>query len=100
MYPLLRPRRDRSPTRRNSNSVVRVDLAVEALAVRVQGAKPGDLPVKQPTKVELFVSLKKAKSLGLKTSQSRFFEQTRQLSHGPVLAGLDERQLTSRANGW
>jgi putative ABC transport system substrate-binding protein len=36
----------------------------------LKGAKPGELPVEQPTKFDLYINLKSAKTLGVTISES------------------------------
>jgi putative ABC transport system substrate-binding protein len=50
---------------------------IGALANRIlRGAKPGDLPVQNPTRFDLVINLKTAKSLGLTIPPSTLVQAT------------------------
>ena len=43
----------------------------------LKGAKPGDIPIEQPTRFELIVNMKTAKALGVKIPNSILVQATK-----------------------
>jgi putative ABC transport system substrate-binding protein len=58
----------------DNESFNRVAVFVDKI---LKGAKPGDLPIEQPTKFELVINLKTAKAIGLAISKDMLLRADR-----------------------
>jgi hypothetical protein len=70
-------------------------LSFSANAVSMlTGAKSADLPVEQPTKFELMINLKTAKTLGLKITPLVMMRAEKVIKWGSTMAEPDKRPVT------
>ena len=54
----------------DSSIVEQIDVRAEYIDRILRGAKPADLPLRQPTRFVLVINLKTAKALGITITQS------------------------------